>query len=398
MGWYPDKINKNLDLVILGMHAKRDNPELKKAIDMNINIMSYPQYIYETSKDKTRVVIAGSHGKTTISSMIIHTAIFNNLKINFLLGEKVKSINENINISSKSDFIVVEGDEYPCSCLDLSPKFHVYKPNIAIISGISWDHINVFESFDKYLEQFKIFIQKITPGGVLIYNEEDEILKDIVSTNANHIKKIPYGTHPHLIKDKKVFLDTINGNMPLSFFGKHNLSNLMGAKLICRQIGIQDEDFYDAILEYQLPKRRLEMIQNTQDRVIFTDFAHSPSKVKATTETIREQFKERFLLSCLELHTFSSLNLEFIHQYKGCLDKSDIAIIYISKKNLKSKQSSPIKDDLVKTAFKNDKIKIFRDPKELELFLIYIDRELKNKVFLFMSSGNFDEIDLNSIF
>ena len=321
-GWFPEKITSDLDVIILGMHAKKDNPELLKAQDMGLKIYSYPEFLYEQSKDKTRVVIGGSHGKTTITSMILHVLAYHDRDVDYMVGAQLEGFETMVHLTTENEFMVLEGDEYLSSPIDRRPKFHLYKPNIALLSGIAWDHINVFPTFEGYVEQFRIFTDSLTNGGIMVYNEEDAIVKEVVESSTHPIKKYPYNTPAYEIEDGITAIDTPDGMMPLEIFGDHNLQNLAGAKWICQHMGIDEDDFYEAIASFTGASKRLEKIAENSQTVIFKDFAHSPSKVKATTEAVKKQYAQREVIACLELHTYSSLNAEFLSEYQGALDQS----------------------------------------------------------------------------
>ena len=321
-GWFPEKITSDLDVIILGMHAKKDNPELLQAQDMGLKIYSYPEFLYEQSKDKTRVVIGGSHGKTTITSMILHVLAYHDRDVDYMVGAQLEGFETMVHLTTENEFMVLEGDEYLSSPIDRRPKFHLYKPNIALLSGIAWDHINVFPTFEGYVEQFRIFTDSLTNGGIMVYNEEDAIVKEVVESSTHPIKKYPYNTPAYEIEDGITAIDTPDGMMPLEIFGDHNLQNLAGAKWICQHMGIDEDDFYEAIASFTGASKRLEKIAENSQTVIFKDFAHSPSKVKATTEAVKKQYAQREVIACLELHTYSSLNAEFLSEYQGALDQS----------------------------------------------------------------------------
>ena len=306
-GWFPEKINQNLDVIILGMHAKEDNPELLKAQELGLKIYSYPEFLYEQSKDKTRVVIGGSHGKTTITSMILHVLNYHDRAVDYMVGAQLDGFETMVHLTEENEFIVLEGDEYLSSPIDRRPKFHLYKPNIALLSGIAWDHINVFPTFDGYVEQFSIFTDSLVNGGIMVYNETDTIVKEVVENSTNSIKKYPYSTPEYFIENGITYLETSEGDLPLEIFGNHNLENLAGAKWICQHMGIDEDDFYEAIASFKGASKRLEKITENSSTVVFKDFAHSPSKVAATTTAVKKQYSEREVIACLELHTYSSL-------------------------------------------------------------------------------------------
>lgn len=395
MGWFPEKITEDLDAVILGMHAHADNPEMLKAQELGLKIYSYPEYLYEQSKNKTRVVIGGSHGKTTITSMILHVLHYHGREEDYMVGAQLDGFDVMVRLTDDSDFMIMEGDEYLSSTLDMRPKFHLYQPNIALISGIAWDHINVFPTFENYVEQFQIFVDGITNGGVVVYNQEDMNVLRTVQGSQNPIRKIAYKTPEHNIDNGITYLETLDGPVPLEVFGKHNLSNLEGARLICNQLGIMDEEFYEAIQSFKGASKRLELVKREKDYVVYKDFAHSPSKVTSTTSAVKEQYPNKKLVACLELHTYSSLNPEFLVQYKNALAKADIKIVYYSEEALKIKRREPIAPEFVKEAFGDDSILVFTEPTSLHQHIA--DLEKSNHVFLMMSSGNYGGMDLRKI-
>ncbi len=396
LGWFPEKIASDLDAVILGMHAHEDNPELAKAKDLGLKIYSYPEYLYEQSKYKTRVVIGGSHGKTTITSMILHVVHYHDIDVDYMVGAQLEGFDCMVKLTEENDFIILEGDEYLSSTLDRRPKFHLYQPNIALLSGIAWDHINVFPTFENYLEQFDIFISSITKGGAMVYNVQDEHVKKLVEETENIIKKFPYQIPPHTIENGTTLLETEEGLIPLEVFGDHNLSNMEGARLICNQIGVTDEMFYEAIQSFKGASKRLETLLERPTYKVFKDFAHSPSKVKATTDAVKKQFTNRKVVACLELHTYSSLNANFTTLYEGALDQADEAIVYYSEEALKIKRMEKLSEDFIKQSFKNDRLNVFTDPTTLQTYLQSLNKE--NTVFLMMSSGNYGGINLQEIF
>lgn len=394
-GWFPEKITNNLDVIILGMHAKKDNPELLKAQEMGLKIYSYPEFLYEQSKDKTRVVIGGSHGKTTITSMILHVLNYHEREVDYMVGAQLEGFDTMVHLTKENEFIVLEGDEYLSSPIDMRPKFHLYKPNIALLSGIAWDHINVFPTFDNYIEQFRIFTDSLTNGGIMVYNEDDEKVKEVVESSEHAIKKYAYGTPKHIIDNGITYIDTPDGDMPLEIFGNHNLQNLAGAKWICQHMGIDEDDFYEAIASFKGASKRLEKIAESNDTVIFKDFAHSPSKVQATTEAVKKQYNEREVIACLELHTYSSLNAEFLEEYKGALDKVDKAVVFYSPHAVKIKQLEEVTKEQIGMAFQRDDLIIYTNPEDFKNFLFAED--LKNKALLLMSSGNYGGLDFEEV-
>ncbi|MEN8965981.1 MAG: Mur ligase family protein [Polaribacter sp.] len=394
-GWFPEKITHNLDVVILGMHAKQDNVELLKAQELGLKIYSYPEFLYEQSKDKTRVVIGGSHGKTTITSMILHVLNYHEKEVDYMVGAQLEGFETMVHLTKDNEFIVLEGDEYLSSPIDMRPKFHLYKPNIALLSGIAWDHINVFPTFDNYTEQFRIFTESMVNGGSMVYNEEDVIVKEVVESSTNHIKKYPYQTPAHFIEDGITFLETEEGDLPLEIFGNHNLQNLAGAKWICQHMGIDEDDFYEAIASFKGASKRLEKIAENSSTVIFKDFAHSPSKVAATTKAVKEQYSSRTVVACLELHTYSSLNAAFLAEYKGALEFADKAVVFYAPHAVKIKQLEEVTKEQIATAFERDDLIIYTNPKEFKTFIFNL--ELENKAILLMSSGNYGGLDFEEV-
>ena len=394
-GWFPEKITQHLDVIILGMHAKKDNPELLQAQDMGLKIYSYPEFLYEQSKDKTRVVIGGSHGKTTITSMILHVLAYNDRAVDYMVGAQLEGFETMVHLTKENEFIVLEGDEYLSSPIDMRPKFHLYKPNIALLSGIAWDHINVFPTFDGYIEQFRIFTDSLTNGGIMVYNEEDKILKEVVESSEHTIKKYSYSTPLHTIENGITLIDTPDGQMPLEIFGDHNLQNLAGAKWICQHMGIDEEDFYEAIASFKGASKRLEKIAENKQTVIFKDFAHSPSKVQATTEAVKKQYAQKDLIACLELHTYSSLNAEFLGEYKGALDQAYKAVVFYSPHAVKIKQLDAVTKEQIAHAFDRDDLIIYTDPEDFKAFIFSLD--LNNKAIILMSSGNYGGLDFKAV-
>ena len=394
-GWFPEKITQDIDAIVLGMHAKEDNPELLKAQELGLKIYSYPEFLYEQSKYKTRVVIGGSHGKTTITSMILHVLHYHNKDVDYMVGAQLEGFDVMVKLTNDNDFIILEGDEYLSSPIDRRPKFHLYKPNIALLSGIAWDHINVFPTFENYVDQFKIFVDSVVKGGSITYNIEDEIVKEVVESSQNTIRKFPYKTPSYQLTNGITILDTPDGELPLSIFGKHNLSNMEGARWICLQMGIGEEDFYEAIASFQGASKRLEKIAETKNAVAYKDFAHSPSKVKATTQAVKDQFPERKLIACLELHTYSSLTPQFLKQYKGTLDAADVAVVFYSPHAVKIKNLQPITSQQIAEAFQRTDLHIFTNPKEFQDFLF--SQSFKDASLLLMSSGNYGGLDFEAI-
>jgi UDP-N-acetylmuramate: L-alanyl-gamma-D-glutamyl-meso-diaminopimelate ligase len=391
VGWFPDKIHPGLDAIILGMHAKADNPELIKAKDLGLSIYSFPGYIYQESRDKTRVVVGGSHGKTTTTAMIMHVLKKGGYDIDWMVGAKLEGFSQSVNIT-KAPIIICEGDEYPASALEKIPKFHLLFPHIAIITGIAWDHINIFPSFELYLEQFSIFMDKIVPGGILIYNDTDETLKKLINKHKPNCRKKAYGIPNHRIEDGKTIIEVNGIQTELHIFGNHNLLNLHAACLACEELGMDNQTFLDASADFSGASKRLELMARNEYTNVYRDFAHAPSKVKATIEAVKEQFPARRLISVLELHTYSSLNPNFLSEYKGTLAQSDEVVVFYSRHALELKRMPELAKEKVLAGFAKDGLVVLQDKDELKDWLE--TRMFKQANLLLMSSGNFDGLDM----
>lgn len=397
MGWFPEKITSDIDAVILGMHAKADNPELLKAQELGLKIYSYPEFLYEQSKNKTRVVIGGSHGKTTITSMILHVMHYHNINVDYMVGAQLEGFDTMVHLTEENDFIVLEGDEYLSSPIDRRPKFHLYQPNIALISGIAWDHINVFPTYENYVEQFEIFIQKITNGGILVYNEDDPEVKRVAEASTNPIRKLPYSTPKYSVENGTTLLETPDGAMPIEVFGAHNLNNLAGAKWICQNMGVDEADFYEAIASFKGASKRLEKIASNQNNVAYKDFAHSPSKVSATTKAVKQQYPDKKLIACLELHTYSSLNAEFLKEYEGALDAADVAVVFYSPDAVKIKQLEEVTYEQIAQSFNREDLIIYTNPEAFKEFLYHLKFDTEKIALLLMSSGNYGGLNFDEV-
>ncbi len=394
-GWNPEKITSDLDVVILGMHARADNPELLKAQELGLNIQSYPSFLYEYSKNKQRIVIAGSHGKTSITSMILHVLKKLNKKFDYLVGARIEGFDLMAQLSD-APIIIIEGDEYLASAIDRRAKFLLYQPHIALVSGIAWDHINVYPTFESYSESFKQLITALPKAGTLIFDETDELLKNLAPLAAEDVNKIPYQSHESIIQNGKTILKGLNGkSYELSIFGSHNLKNLNGARLICEQFGIEATEFYEAIQDFKGAAKRLEVVTEKETCTIYKDFAHAPSKVKATTEAVKKQFPNRKLIACLELHTYSSLNPTFIPQYEGSLNLADEAVIFLSEHARTIKKMDRMEESTVQTYFKHPNLKVLRTKDELSSYLK--SKSWENCNLLMMSSGTFDGIESDTV-
>ena len=390
VGWDINRIHSNIDAVILGMHARKDNPELIKAQKLGLSIYSYPEFIYEQTKDQLRIVIGGSHGKTSITSMILHVLSKNNINHNYMVGAQLEGFDCMVKLSKEAKIAVLEGDEYLSSPIDRRPKFHLYQPEIAVVSGIAWDHINVFPTFENYVEQFRIFVDKVGRSGRVIYFEDDNVLKEVVLNSSSKAIKIPYCTFPNQIKNGITYVRTEKEDIPLEIFGDHNLQNLNAAYHVCMQLGVKSVDFFSAIRSFKGASKRLELVQKNQSTAIYKDFAHSPSKLKATTSALKNQYPNRKLIACMELHTFSSLNKSFLDQYNGTMQEADLAFVYYNKKTLKHKKLDDLSADDVKKAFAGENVTVLNSSKEMVNCLLKMKWEQQN--LLLMSSGNFDGI------
>lgn len=394
-GWHPERVHSQLDYVILGMHAKNDNPELLKAKDLGLKIYSFPEFIHEVSKEKTRIVVAGSHGKTSITSMILHVLNKAGKSFDYLVGAQLEGFDTMVKISD-APMMIIEGDEYTTSPLDLTPKFLHYNHHFACITGIAWDHFNVFPTLDIYEEQFLKFINQTPEDGKVFYAEVDQALCKIVErAEPNEEQLIPYNTFESKIEDNQTIVLWEGREIPLQVFGDHNLQNLNAARLLLNQVGISDDEFFEHIQSFTGASKRLELIGQNDFSTIYKDFAHAPSKLKATSEAVTKQFKDRKLTSVLELHTFSSLNKQFIHQYAGCYDLPEQAIVFINPEAVKAKKLEMISEDELIDAFNRKDLKLFTDAEKLEQFIL--SQDWNNRNLLLMSSGNFGGLDIEKI-
>lgn len=392
MGWFPDRIHKGLQAVILGMHATEDNPELIRAKELGLKIYSFPEYLYQQTRSKTRIVVGGSHGKTTTTEMILF--VLKQLKIDtdYMVGAQIEGFDNMVRLSYESRIAVFEGDEYLTSPIDRRPKFHLYKPHIAVLTGIAWDHVNVFPTFENYVEQFKIFTELMEVQGRLIYFDGDENLNEIATHLRRDIVPFPYNTPKYEVRNGVTNLITKYGDVPLKFFGEHNLQNMDAARLACRQIGVTDEQFYSVISEFPGASNRLQKIAETATSVSFKDFAHSPSKLKATVKAVKHQYPDRKLIACMELHTFSSLTEDFLPQYANCMAEADVAFVYYNPEVIQHKQLKEINPEQVKRAFGGTNLTVYTDSQALQQKLREFDYD--NSALLLMTSGNFSGINL----
>ena len=394
-GWHPAKITQDLDAVILGMHAKKDNPELLQAQQLGVKIYSFPEFIFEHSRDKQRVVIAGSHGKTTITAIIIHVLNYWKRNFDYVIGARIKGIQNTVKLSD-APFIVIEGDEYLSSPLDLTPKFIRYQHHIGLISGISWDHANVFPSEEEYVKQFDRFADQTPKGGVLVYCEQDSMALMIGKKERADVLEISYKSHAHVTDNQGQFFLTSNKERyPILIFGNHNYQNLSGAREVLKKLGITNEQFYEAISSFEGATGRLQKMKENHTCTFYKDFAHAPSKVKATVKAVKEIFPSRDLVACVELHTYSSLNKKFIPQYKDSMKSAQLPVVFFNAEKMKAKNLEPLTEADIRSAFANQSIKVFQDPKLLEEFLL--NQQWKNKNLLMMSSGNFGGINVAAL-
>jgi UDP-N-acetylmuramate: L-alanyl-gamma-D-glutamyl-meso-diaminopimelate ligase len=394
IGWDENNICSDLDAIILGMHARIDNPELLKAQDLGLKIYSYPEYIYEQSKEKKRIVIGGSHGKTTITSMILHVINELGMESDYMVGAQLEGYDCMVKLSD-APIIILEGDEYLSSPIDRRPKFHLYKPDIALLSGIAWDHINVFPTFEMYVDQFQIFADSIEDKGSLVYYSGDEELLRIADKVKPGVNMFSYDTLKHKIVDGETIILDAGKEYPIQIFGEHNIQNLNGARLVLNQIGVSDDSFYTAISSFTGASKRLEVVQKGESGTLYKDFAHSPSKLKATLDAVKNQFTDRKLVACMELHTFSSLRADFLDQYNGTMDLADEAMVYFNPEVVKKKKLEPITIEQVKKAFGNENVLVVDSTEDVLSWIR--SKEWKNRNLLMMSSGNFDGIDYDQL-
>lgn len=393
MGWHTERITEDLDTVIVGMHARNDNPELQKAVELGLNVVSYPEFIYQESVQKTRVVVGGSHGKTSTTAMILHVLNYWNMDADYLVGAQLEGFDRMVRLSD-APIIVIEGDEYLASPLTPVPKFHFYKPHLAILTGIAWDHINVFPTFDNYVSQFDTFVKSIEQGGTLAYFAGDEILQKVAIENGKHLQLRPYSTLEHTIINGETFVNHRGHQNPLEIFGNHNLQNLNAARIICNQLKIDDTMFFKAIENFSGAAKRLQRIVKNDNNVAFLDFAHAPSKVEATTKAVKAQLQSHEVIACFELHTFSSLNEQFLQQYENTMNAADKAFVFFSEHTLEMKRLPMISKEQVAQAFNHPNMKVFTETEALQTTLKELD--WNNKVLLMMSSGNFHGIDIKT--
>ncbi len=398
LGWHPGRIHAGLDAVVLGMHAKELNPELIRAQELGLAVYSFPEYVYQVSKEKQRVVVAGSHGKTTITSMIMHVLKEAGADFDYLVGARVPGFEASVKLSDTAPLIVLEGDEYPASAVERRPKIHFYHPHISVLSGIAWDHVNVFPTYENYVEQFAIYLRGMEPGAILIYNAEDAEVARVVEAHGAHLQRIPYGAPAYRYDDGTAVLSTPTGDLPLQLFGRHNLINAEAARLTCNALGVDDEEFYRAISTFTGAARRLEKVAETERVIAFRDFAHAPSKLRATLSAVREAYPSRRLIAVFELHTYSSLSEGFLAQYAGAVDPADEATVYFSRHALHIKGLPLLEESAIRAAFARPDLHVATESTALEnLLKAALDAASDPVCLLLMSSGTFGNMDLSRI-
>ncbi len=395
-GWFESNIHPDLDLVILGMHAREDNPELKKALDLGLKIQSFPEFIYHHSRNKKRIVIGGSHGKTTTTSMIMHALRQKGFDYDYLVGAMLEGFDTMVRLSD-APLIVIEGDEYLSSAIDRRPKFLHYKAQISALTGIAWDHMNVFPTEENYFVQFVDYLNSLSEGARVYYFDEDSHLQRLVGEHCpSGINCVPYNRIDYQKESDSWTVFSQSGKpYKVNFFGSHNMANLEVARRICMDLGMEEEDFLEAITTFKGAQKRLQLIASSDDRTFYHDFAHAPSKVRATVNSFRERFPEDKLCTVVELHTYSSLNQEFLPHYKGALDKADVAIVFFSPHTLRMKRMPPLDAEIIRKNFGRDDIVIVNDAEELKSKLVEANRIKPH--FLMMSSGTFGGSNLNDL-
>lgn len=390
MGWQPDRLNHSIDVVILGMHARADNPELLRAKELGLTIYSYPEFLFQETQNKKRIVIGGSHGKTSITSMVMHVLNYHNIDFDYMVGAQVEGFDTMVRLSKQASIAIFEGDEYLSSPIDLRPKFHLYQPHVGLISGIAWDHINVFPTFENYVEQFAVFADHIS--DTFIYYDGDEQLCKIADSVQGKKTKA-YQEAKHVVENGVTYLlDEFANKIEVGVFGNHNMQNLEGAKLLCIEAGITATQFYEAIGSFKGAARRLEVIKEANSTTVFRDFAHSPSKLKATTQAVKNQFPDRKLVACMELHTFSSLKKDFLPQYKGAMESADVAFVYFDKATVEHKQLEEITKQDVANGFDSPNVRVYTDADRM--FADLSQMSWQNTNLLLMSSGTFSGKDV----
>lgn len=394
-GWDPERIHPGLDSVILGMHARKNNPELKKAQELGLRIESFPEYLYEHSKNKKRVVIGGSHGKTTITSMVMHVLRDYEMDFDYMVGSRIEGFDNMVKLSAEAPLVILEGDEYLSSPLDKQPKFHQYNPHMTLLSGISWDHMNVYPTFETYKKQFHKFLRIATGGGKVFYYDGDPVLGEVVDKSHWSLLKIPYTEHPHKIEHGRYILYTKYGSIPLALIGAHNMQNLMGAMLLCKELGVEEHQFYKSIQNFKGPDRRQQLLAQANNRAVYLDYAHAPATVKATIRAFKETYPDKKLVACMELHTFSNLNMEYLPLFRDTLNESDYAFVYFNPAVVNRKRLPALSPEKVRQQFHKEALKVHNDSDQLTEDLKALDED--SFVLLIMTPGNFSGIDLHQL-
>lgn len=394
MGWYPEKITTDLDLIILGMHAKSTNPELARALELGIPIVSFPEYVARSSADKMRIVVAGSHGKTTTTSMLMHLFKALGKSFDYLVGAGIEGFDRMVSLT-EAPYIIIEGDEYLSSCLDSRPKFLHYNPQIAIITGIAWDHYNVFPTLELYHKSFADFILSMKEGSTLFYFEEDEALTNLVNDHGKHLNAYSYGAVPHVWQNGQSYIRDGELLFATSVFGSHNFQNMQAVISVCTQLGFPRQEVVEALSSFKGSRKRMELLAEGNGKAAYLDFAHSPSKVRATLNAFREKYPEKKILTIIELHTYSSLNLDFLPQYAGSLKDTDHAIVYYDSHALAIKNMNPLSEPDIKNSFKREDIDVISHINELEDKILRLRQG--TDILIFMGSGNFGDLDLRKV-
>jgi UDP-N-acetylmuramate: L-alanyl-gamma-D-glutamyl-meso-diaminopimelate ligase len=394
-GWDPERIHPGLDTVILGMHARKNNPELKRAQELNIPLVSFPEYLYEHSKDKKRIVIGGSHGKTTITAMVMHVLRDQDMDFDYMVGSKIEGFETMVKLSDDAPLIILEGDEYLSSPLDRQPKFHQYNPHMTLLSGISWDHMNVYPTFETYKKQFQKFLRIATGGGKVFYYDDDPVLGDVVDKSHWSLLKIPYREHPHKIECGRYILETKYGSIPLALIGAHNMQNLTGAMLLCKELGVEEYQFYQSIQHFKGVERRQQLLAHGNGKAVYLDYAHAPATIRATIQAFRDTYQDQKLVACLELHTFCNLNMEYLPQFRDALEGSDQAFVYFDPAVVKRKRLPELSPEEVKEQFHHQELRVHNNSELLLEDLQSIDAD--TFVLLIMTSGNFSGIALQQL-
>lgn len=398
-GWFPDRISGELDMVVAGMHAKADNPELLRAKELGLKVVSFPELVYEHARHKQRIVIGGSHGKTTITSMIIHVMRYWNRDVDFLVGAEVPGYGNSVRLTETAPVMVIEGDEYVTSASDNRPKFWHYQHHIGVISGIAWDHFNIYPSTETYQEVFKVFAERTPKAGTLFWNGDDtqlaEMMKHIIM--SADVASIPYQAHKHQIgpNGQTALISSEKEKIQVQVFGRHNMENLQAALLVCQKVGISPAEFYQAIQSFQGAALRLQLVGSFQNTRVFRDYAHSPSKVAATVQSVRKQFPAQKLVACYELHTYSSLNPAFLPHYARTLHEAEVAAVYFNPHAVALKRMEPLTASQIKAAFARHDLLVFDDSEQLQEWLT--DREWNGHNLLLMSSGNFNGLSIEAL-